>query len=249
MKKTEDGWVAVHRQIQEWELYFSEKFTKTQAWIDLIILANHKRNTIFIRGNKVVMERGEIGWSEDSLAKRWKWSRGKVRRYLEWLKTEQQIEHQQNSVLSKIIIVNYDQYQPNGTTDRTTDGRQIEQQTDADKNDKNDKNDKKGTIEREANVPSEPLPREIAKQFFEDITKQEEIIQWMLTKGVSEDLARKELDNFISYWTELNSTGKKQRWQMEKTFEIQRRLKTWLERASKYSRGSGTKQMQWNIIQ
>jgi len=70
----------------------------------------------------VTINRGEVGWSEEALAKRWLWSRGKVRRFLFLLKTVQQIEHQNSKTLSRIIILNYSKYQANGTTDGTTDG-------------------------------------------------------------------------------------------------------------------------------
>lgn len=65
---------------------------------------------------------GEVAWSEDSLAERWKWSRGKVRRYLKELETVQQIVHHKKYTVSRIKIVNYLEYQRNGTTSSTTDG-------------------------------------------------------------------------------------------------------------------------------
>jgi len=46
-----------------------------------------------------------------------------------------------------------------------------------------------------------------------------------------------ELDKFVSYWCELNKSGTKQRWQLQSTFEVQKRLTTWFSRASN---GMGT---------
>ena len=138
----DSGWIKLHRKIQEWELYFSEPFTKTQAWIDLILLANHQKKSITIRGNIVDVDKGEIGWSEENLGERWKWSRGKVRRFLEWLETRQQIVQQKSAVLSKIKITNYKNYQLNDTSDSTTDGQQTVQQTDINKNVKKEKKEK-----------------------------------------------------------------------------------------------------------
>jgi hypothetical protein len=145
------GWVKLYRKIQKWELYFSEPFTKTQAWIDMILLANHNLKSFNVRGNIVACERGQIAHSEETLAVRWKWSRGKVRRFLNWLETRQQIEQQKNYILSVVTIVNYSQYQTpeseadstaDDTTDGTTDGQQTVQQTDTNKNVKNYKNSK-----------------------------------------------------------------------------------------------------------
>lgn len=115
------GWITLHRQIVENPLWFSEPFSKSQAWIDLLILANHKPQTLLKRGIPIVINRGEVGWSETALASRWKWSREKVRNFLKYLKTVQQIDRVNNHTLSRIIILNYDKYQTNQTTDQTTD--------------------------------------------------------------------------------------------------------------------------------
>jgi len=39
---------------------------------------------------------------------------------------------------------------------------------------------------------------------------------------------------FRSYWSELNASGKKQKWQLEKTFELKRRFGTWMRRAESF---------------
>lgn len=115
------GWITLHRKIEENELWLAEPFTKGQAWVDLILIANHKDTILWKRGIRIVIKRGEVGWSEVALAKRWKWSRDKVRNFLKYLKTIQQIKRESNHTLSRIIIVNYNKYQLNQTTDQTTD--------------------------------------------------------------------------------------------------------------------------------
>lgn len=47
-----------------------------------------------------------------------------------------------------------------------------------------------------------------------------------------------EYDNFFSYWTEKNNKGK-ERWEMEKFFDISRRIKTWMNNNSKF-KNNGT---------
>jgi len=139
------GWISVHRKIADNKFWLSEKFTKGQAWIDILLLANHKENTVDVRGNLIKIPRGYLGWSEDRLAKRWNWSRGKVRRYFSVLQTEQQIVQHKSSVLSLVEVINYDLYQTSGTTDSTTndttDGHQTVQQTDTNNKDNNKNND------------------------------------------------------------------------------------------------------------
>jgi len=95
------------------DLWLSETFTKGQAWVDLILLANHEQHLLNIRGNDVVIERGQVGWSEDALAKRWRWSRSRVTRFKQWLKRYNRIDIRNNNVLGVITILNYNDYQQN----------------------------------------------------------------------------------------------------------------------------------------
>lgn len=79
-------------------------------------------------------------------------------------------------------------------------------------------------------------PHQIANDFLNKEEKQEHFIQEVVSRGVNESTARQETKEFVSYWTELNGTGKKQRWQMEKTFEVQRRLATWFSKVSNFNK-------------
>ena len=89
-----------------------EPFSKGQAWIDLFGNANHKEGSMSVRGNTVKVGRGQIAWSELTMAKRWRWSRNKVRRFLHGLEMEQQIEQQTiHKITSLITIKQYDEYQ------------------------------------------------------------------------------------------------------------------------------------------
>lgn len=123
------GWVRLYRQIEENPLYFLEPFTKAQAWIDMFLNANHKKGMINIRGNVVSIERGQIGWSESTMARRWMWSKNKVRRFLKLLETEQQIEQKKDRFITTIITIkNYNNFQ-NDTADDTAERQQTIQQT------------------------------------------------------------------------------------------------------------------------
>lgn len=140
----EKGWIRLHRQFMDQPAYFSEPFCRNMAWVDLLLLANHKPGIIFKRGNKIELKPGEVGYAQDSLAERWKWSRGKVIRFLNDLQNDGQIVQQKSKVVTKIIIANYKRYQSqipqDDTTESTTDGRQTDDRRYRNKNDKNDKN-------------------------------------------------------------------------------------------------------------
>jgi hypothetical protein len=122
----EQGFIILQRKISENWLWLSEPFSKAQAWVDLLLLANHADGSFFIRGVKVVIKRGQVGKSEESLSQRWKWSRGKTRAFLKLLETEQQIKQLKSPILNVIEILNYDFYQKlnNRPNNRKTTERQ-----------------------------------------------------------------------------------------------------------------------------
>ena len=125
----QQGWIKLYRKLSQSDFWLSEKFSRPQAWIDLLLLANHAPGYIRKRGIKIIIKRGEIGYSERELAKRWHWSRGKVRRYLCELKSDSKIEiktvpqtvpqndpqtvPQNKNVTTVIHVIKYKLYQTN----------------------------------------------------------------------------------------------------------------------------------------
>lgn len=105
------GWICLNRSLMDSPIYFAEKFTRTQAWIDILLLANYEDGVIYVRGNRVEIHRGQVARSKENLADRWSWSRGKVIAYLNELQKEGMIEQQKSNVMSLISVVNYDKYQ------------------------------------------------------------------------------------------------------------------------------------------
>ena len=162
-----EGWIKLHRKLIDNRLWLSEPFTRGQAWVDMLLLANHQDSFFRIRGVRVDVKRGQIGYSIPKLAERWKWSKGKVKRFLGELETDSQIDPQKNNVTSVITIVNYNTMQgcdtPNGSANGVADGVANGSQTDLNKNVKNVKNEKKES-ENEYLSPSrkpikEPEPK------------------------------------------------------------------------------------------
>jgi len=121
---SDKGFIMLDRVMQDNRLWLSEAFTRSQAWIDLLFLANWKPATFYIRGNKIDVRRGELAWSVLNLSKRWKWSRQKVSGFLDMLENEHQIKHQKTTVTTLIYITNYDKYQDKRTSEPTTERQQ-----------------------------------------------------------------------------------------------------------------------------
>ena len=88
----------------------------------------------------------------------------------------------------------------------------------------------------------ELTPNEEMKLFIESEEYFNDIASMISAKiVVAEFVVKKELKRFLNYWMEKNGSGKKQRWEMQKTFELKRRLATWFINAQKFSQGSSSK--------
>ena len=65
------GYVKIFRKIADNEMFNSEPFDKYHAWIDLLLLANHKDGFIYRGMKKVAVNRGQHHTSIPKLADRW----------------------------------------------------------------------------------------------------------------------------------------------------------------------------------
>lgn len=108
------GYIKLWRKFQEHRFWNEpRKFSKAEAWLDLLLLANHKKSSFIKRGITVDQPRGTVAVSMKGLAARWGWTRKRVDRFLKALKNDHQIDHQKSNVTTLIKIINYDMYQGN----------------------------------------------------------------------------------------------------------------------------------------
>jgi len=152
-------WIKIHRSLSDGKkirnFWFREKFTWGQAWIDLLLNAQHSPSSFWTPDKKEIkLKRGQIGMSQLTMAKRWRWSRGKVGRYLVWLKNERMIEQAIEQSTTVITICNYSEYQDKkierehktGQPAGHPTGHPTDTQQDTYKNDKKEKKEKKENI-------------------------------------------------------------------------------------------------------
>ena len=93
----------------------------------------------------------------------------------------------------------------------------------------------KESKEKESKKEKEITPAQKARKFFKEVEEQ----------NLPDDAEKKK---FYNYWTELSKSGKKQRWELEKTFDVDRRWNTWQQRASKFNNSNYGKNKQDNRI-
>lgn len=117
-----DGWVCIHRKIQDNFIWTSDDpFDKRSAWIDIVLMANHKDRDVQIGSQKVTIRKGQKFTSIRNLALKWNWSRDRVARYLNLLVSAGMIYKDSLYNGTLITIVNYELYQHMSDTNKATD--------------------------------------------------------------------------------------------------------------------------------
>jgi len=191
-----EGYVLLSRKIIDNPMYFSEPFTRTQAWIDMIMIANYKPGFFRVRGIKVEVKRGQIGYTAAKLGSRWQWSKNKVLRYLKELENDMQIETQKNNVTTLITVINYDTYQTGETqkelqTERKTANKRHTKKTQKDLNNKD--NIDKSILSSKKEIDKSISLNEISSE------EREKIFQiFFFEKGIINP--EKEIQRFIAHY-------------------------------------------------
>ena len=192
------GFIMIDRSILEDDMYFSEKFTRMQAYMDLCLLAAFKSRTFYIRGNKVELQPMQVAKSVRDLADRWQWSVNKVRGFLYELEKGDYIDTQKTSVnqiitIKKYIVVNTQ----NDTQINTQTDTQNDTQTDTSIIKNNNVNNENKEIVIESVVVSNeqqtlPTPTKEKKRRSSVFVKPtlEECIAYANEKGFNWDASR-----------------------------------------------------------
>ena len=143
---SDKGYIKLYRDIQDHWLWQNERFDRKSAWIDLLLMANHKDRKMLFDGELVTIKRGQILTSIRKLSARWHWSMSTVIKFLNILEQDTMITRDSNTKRTVLTLVNYEVWQssetPTGTPSETQSETQSETRCETNKNDKNVKNDK-----------------------------------------------------------------------------------------------------------
>lgn len=117
-----DGWICIHRKIQDNAIWNSNKpFDDRSAWIDLLLMVNHKDNDVQIGNQIVTVRKGQRFTSIRKLSMKWNWSRDRVARYLDMITQAGMIRKDSIHNGTLITIVKYDFFQHPSDTNKDTD--------------------------------------------------------------------------------------------------------------------------------
>src|SRR6056300_216296 len=135
------GWIKIHRQMQEhWLCKDKREFSKLEAWIDILLTVNHSDTKVLLDDQLYTVKRGQSINSQLTWAKRWNWTRSKVRRFLKLLESDSMIELKSTNKTTILTVCKYDSYQDERTSNEhqmNIKGTSDDHQVNTNKNDKN----------------------------------------------------------------------------------------------------------------
>lgn len=110
---TETGHIRLSRQFAKHAFWQEERvYSRAEAWLDLIVEAAFAPRKKLVSGAMVEIPRGGIVASERFLSDRWKWSRTKVRAFLDLLRAEKMVSTttEKTTCCTIIYLRNYERF-------------------------------------------------------------------------------------------------------------------------------------------
>lgn len=119
------GWIRLYRKFRQDPLWPKQKkFSKSEAWLDLLMSANWQDETVRNGNQTISLERGQLLTTLKRLAKRWGWKTHRTRLYLDFLQTDEKVVLKTTNRFSIISICNYERYQNPEEAKRQRKGKQ-----------------------------------------------------------------------------------------------------------------------------
>jgi hypothetical protein len=145
MSQENQGYISLHRKVMQ-NFLFKEKrtFSKFEAWIYLLMNANHSDTKILLGNQLIEVKKGSFITSEIKLMDEFSWSKSKLRTFLSLLESQSMIEKVSDSKKTTLSIVKYSDYQDSQTAKRPRKDREPtakRPRADTDNNENNYNND------------------------------------------------------------------------------------------------------------
>ena len=204
------GWISLHRKILDNPiLKASKEYSRLEAFVWLLLRANHKEGKCVIGSTLYKVKKGEMITSQMKLMKQFRWSKSKLINFLKLLQEDEMIDMKTEPNLTRITILNYCTYQDYKTTKKPL--------TDREKTTSRPEKDTNNNVNKDNNVNN---IKDREQKFTNEVCAEGIKHTPMIDPNI--------INEFSDYWTEPNRSNTKMRFELEKTFDIGRRLKRWI---------------------
>lgn len=164
---TSHGVFAVDRGIFEHPMFAAEPFTEREAWMWLFGMAAWKDCRVRVGAAHISLNRGQMAFALRFLARKFKWSEPRVRRFLKRLQIDAMVLVQATRQATLITICNYDKYAFGRRTDvAPIDAQNVTEPTHARRKEEEDNNLITKNLVGGADAPDNVIP--IVRQYAFD---------------------------------------------------------------------------------
>lgn len=228
------GWIKIYRELLQWEWF--EKAEMVQLFIYLLLKVNCEDK----QWQGIVIKRGQVVTSNSTIRRDLKLSEQQIRTCIKRLISTGEITYKSTSRYTIITICNYDKYQENKmcineqnneqTNTQATNKQQTNNEqttTTKEYNNIKEKNISKDILKKKSRITAVSLSFEQRKDIFI-----EQVAPYTETYGASM------VGDFIAYWTEPNRSQTKMRYELERTWDVERRLSTWEKKEAQFGKSN-----------
>jgi hypothetical protein len=233
-----NGWIKIHRKILDWEWYGDTNMFR--LWMHLLL----KASTYDRDWMGMSISRGQVVTTLRELEEETGLTTRNLRTCIERLENDKQIDKQTTNKLSVITICKYDDYQVCDDDERQTNDKQNDKQTTnkAKKEEKsplnpslkNKESAKEGKKEKKHTIVCK---EKVAAEAATLIQKRREAFYQSILPYLGK-YTKEMLRGFYDYWSELNKSKTRMRWELQPTWEIGKRLATWASKDNNFSNGN-----------
>lgn len=249
----EKGFIMLSRKFfsnRIWEA--ARTFSECEAWLDLIQSARFEATdtTECIGGREITYGRGQYPASIRFLSKKWSWSERTVRTFLSKLTKEKMIITDNSQGMNVITLCKYNDYNGFGTVNDTASDTDINQEirrltdivtqlttqlstqprhtgdTNLNKEEEYNNSFKETSTSVEAKKAEQA--KKLAAAKAATLKRKEDFYNSLVPYVIR--YGKEMIRAFFDYWSELNKSETKMRFETEKTWELARRLSTWANR-------------------
>ena len=229
-----EGWIKIHYKFLSWEWFQDDGMVR--LFINLLLRANYQPK----KWKGMAIERGQLVTGRKQLCLETGLSERTIRTCLQRLEDTGEITRKSTNKFSIVTICNYDTYQHEDLQNdqQTTNKRPTnDQQTTTTSEYK-----KERIYKKESSTIVEPK-KKISLTLIENLEKRNKLFYESLVPYV-ETYGKELIRAFYDYWTEPNKSKTKMRFELEKTWDVKRRLNTWASREKINNKLNGTESKQ-----
>ena len=216
-------YIPISRRLFEHQLWCEERvFSRFEAWLDILQSARFEDTKQLIGNRLIEVKRGQMLVSLRFLAGRWQWSTKKVNAFLDLLIQDKMIikETPKETGQTVITICNYDKYNFSTAEEETLRKREGNTKETPRKQEGN-KINKEKKEKKEVSVSMGAARAATLKRRDEFYAS---LVPYVAMYG------KEMIRAFFDYWTEMNKSETKMRFEQQPTWETPKRLATWAKR-------------------